>query len=40
VTLSGDILNISENGIYMATDYQMEYGTAIEISSSLPNSSV
>lgn len=39
VTLSGDLLNISKNGIYVATDYEMEYGTALEISFSLPDGS-
>jgi uncharacterized protein (TIGR02266 family) len=39
VTLSGDLLNLSKNGIYVATDYEMEYGTALEISFSLPDGS-
>jgi uncharacterized protein (TIGR02266 family) len=39
VTLSGDLLNISENGIYVATDYKMELGTAMEITFALPDCS-
>jgi len=39
MTLSGDLLNISKNGIYVATDYEMEHGTAIEIFFSLPDGS-
>jgi uncharacterized protein (TIGR02266 family) len=36
VTLSGDILNLSALGIYIATDYEVATGTVIELVFALP----
>jgi uncharacterized protein (TIGR02266 family) len=39
VTLSGDVLNISTNGIYVAADYDVANGTVLELSFALPDGS-
>jgi uncharacterized protein (TIGR02266 family) len=39
MTLSGELLNISKNGIYVATNYEMAYGTPLDISFTLPDGS-
>jgi CheY-like chemotaxis protein len=39
VTLSGDVLNLSTNGIYLATDYEVVQGTELELSFALPDGS-
>lgn len=39
VTLSGELLNISANGIYIAADYEVEAGTVLELVFTLPDAS-
>jgi CheY-like chemotaxis protein len=36
VTLSGEVVNVSANGIYIAANYEMAVGTALELAFSLP----
>lgn len=37
LTLSGEILDLSTNGTYLATDYEVEGGTVLEIAFSIPD---
>lgn len=39
VTLSGDVLDISTNGIYLAADYEVVAGTELELVFTLPDGS-
>ena len=37
VTLSGSTINVSANGLYIATDYEVKMGTMLELEFVLPN---
>jgi len=36
ISLSGEVLDVSENGIYVAADYEMEIGTVMDLVFALP----
>lgn len=39
VTLSGEVLNLSANGLYIVADYEVETGTVLELVFTLPDGS-
>ncbi|MFZ3208069.1 MAG: response regulator [Geobacteraceae bacterium] len=39
ITLSGEVLDVSNNGIYVAADYEMEIGTVMDLVFALPGGS-
>lgn len=38
LTFTGDVVNISKNGLFIAAEYEIEQGTELDISFTLPNS--